>query len=197
MDKSNFKKIALMGMAGGMLIASQSPVVASISTEEMGTVIAGSGCANGCRAKSSYSGGGSCGNQSNPRGHSCGNQSNPKGHSCGGNSFRNNTAYEDSTTTQSTRRMMTESDLSSLTPEFQKLSPEGKALALKLANQDCKGKNDCKGLNSCKTANNSCAGQGGCKGTTPGPFTDKVKAVKVAAQKMAEKRTSMNYNSNY
>ncbi len=81
---------------------------------------------------------------------------------------------------------------SQLNPAAQKLydtmSSEGKALALKLANQSCKGQNSCKGLNSCKTDHNSCAGQGGCKGTSQGPFQDKSMAVKIVAKHMAEKR---------
>ncbi len=74
---------------------------------------------------------------------------------------------------------------------YQSLSPEGKALALKLANQDCKGKNDCKGQNACKTAKNDCAGKGGCKGQSPSNFKDKNQAIKVASMKMAEKRNSV------
>lgn len=75
---------------------------------------------------------------------------------------------------------------------YQGLDPAGKAMALKLANQTCKGKNECKGQNSCKTEKNSCAGAGGCAGTSPGPFKDKNSAVKVAAKKMAEKRANTN-----
>jgi len=75
---------------------------------------------------------------------------------------------------------------------YNSLNPEGKALALKLANQSCKGKNDCKGLNSCRSAKNSCAGQGACAGQSPGPFKDKNTAVKVAAKKMSEKRAMLN-----
>lgn len=91
------------------------------------------------------------------------------------------------------QKKLTETDLlQQLNPQakamYQSMSPEGKALALKLANQDCKGKNDCKGLNSCKSDENSCAGQSSCKGKSVGPFTDKNKAVKVASMKMAEKR---------
>lgn len=91
---------------------------------------------------------------------------------------------------------MTEADLTKkLSDEgkktFNSLDAEGKALALKLANQSCKGQNDCKGLNSCKTEKNTCAGQGGCKGTSPGPFVDKDTAVKVAAKKMADKRAGV------
>lgn len=90
--------------------------------------------------------------------------------------------------------LMTDSELmSQLNPEtkriFQDLNPEGKKLALQLASQECKGKNACKGLNACKTTQNSCSGKGGCKGTSPGPFTDKNEAVKVA--EMAQKRKNM------
>lgn len=74
---------------------------------------------------------------------------------------------------------------------YDSLDPQGKALALQLANQTCKGQNTCKGLNSCKSASNSCAGNGGCKGTSPGPFKDKNTAVQVAAKKMAEQRKAM------
>lgn len=74
---------------------------------------------------------------------------------------------------------------------YNSLTPEGKKLALQLANADCKGKNTCKGLNACKSDKNECAGKGGCKGQSVGPFKDKNLAVKVAASKMAEKRNSL------
>jgi len=74
---------------------------------------------------------------------------------------------------------------------YNSLTPEGKKLALQLANAECKGKNSCKGLNSCKSDKNECAGKGGCKGQSVGPFKDKNLAVKVAASKMAEKRNSL------
>lgn len=74
---------------------------------------------------------------------------------------------------------------------YQQLDQEGKALALKLANQTCKGQNDCKGLNSCETLHNACSGQGNCKGTSPGPFKDNNDAVKVAAKHMSKKRESL------
>jgi hypothetical protein len=75
---------------------------------------------------------------------------------------------------------------------FDRLSPEGQALAIKLASQSCKGHNECKGQNSCKSSENACAGQGGCQGKSNCSFKDKDKAVKVAALKMAEKRASLN-----
>jgi hypothetical protein len=91
---------------------------------------------------------------------------------------------------------LTESDLlsaqSPLNPTskeiFHGLDAEGKTLALKLVNQSCKGQNECKGLNACKSKDHSCAGRGSCSGTSEGPFTDKNQAIKIAAQKMAEKR---------
>jgi hypothetical protein len=76
---------------------------------------------------------------------------------------------------------------------FNSMDCEGKNLAVKLAEQSCKGKNTCKGLNSCKTDKNSCAGLGSCAGTSKGPFTDKNIAIDVAQKHMAEKRkVSMN-----
>ncbi|MEI8365724.1 MAG: hypothetical protein WCF65_04815 [Parachlamydiaceae bacterium] len=71
---------------------------------------------------------------------------------------------------------------------YQNLDASGKALALKMANQSCKGQNECKGLNSCKTTDHACAGKGQCAGTAEKPFKDKNLAVKVAGMKMAEKR---------
>lgn len=102
----------------------------------------------------------------------------------------------DTSMQKSASKTMTEQDLlSQLNAEgkatYQGLDKEGKALALKLANQSCKGQNECKGLNSCKTEDNSCAGKGSCKGTSPGPFKDKNAAVKAAAKHMAEKRSMM------
>lgn len=71
---------------------------------------------------------------------------------------------------------------------YQSLDASGKALALQLANQQCKGLNKCKGMNSCKTEEHACAGKGSCAGTAASNFKDKNLAVKVAALKMAEKR---------
>lgn len=74
---------------------------------------------------------------------------------------------------------------------YQSLSPEGKALALKLASRSCNGMNECKGQNACRTQAHSCAGQGSCKGQTKCAFSDKNYAVKVAAKLMAEKRKNL------
>ncbi len=71
---------------------------------------------------------------------------------------------------------------------YESLSPEGKKLALKVASRRCNGANECKGLNACKTEDNDCAGKGECKGTTKCAIGDKNLAVKLVANKMAEKR---------
>ncbi|HEV8051711.1 MAG TPA: hypothetical protein VGP47_04385, partial [Parachlamydiaceae bacterium] len=100
------------------------------------------------------------------------------------------------TTAQSTtQRTLTESELLSQLNEQSKaaykgLDAAGKALALKMANQSCEGKNECKGLNSCKNNEHACAGKGSCAGTAKSNFKDKNLAVKVAALKMAEKRAN-------
>lgn len=93
------------------------------------------------------------------------------------------------------QRSLTESELLSQLNDqgkaaYQSLDSSGKALALKLANQDCKGHNECKGMNSCKTEDHACAGKGSCAGTAKTNFKDKNLAVKVAALKMAEKRAN-------
>ncbi len=72
--------------------------------------------------------------------------------------------------------------------QYKKLSPEGQELARKLASQRCGGTNSCSGENACKTETNDCAGKGKCKGTTKCAISDKNLAVKIAAEKMANKR---------
>lgn len=73
--------------------------------------------------------------------------------------------------------------------QYQGLSPSGKALARKMASQTCNGNNYCKGQNACETETNKCAGKGKCKGMSKCAFGDKNLAVKIAAQIMAEKRS--------
>lgn len=74
---------------------------------------------------------------------------------------------------------------------FNSLSPEGQALALKIASRACNGNNDCKGQNACRTQYNSCMGQGECKGKTKCSVSDKNLAVKLAAQVMERKRQEL------
>lgn len=78
--------------------------------------------------------------------------------------------------------------------DYDMLSAEGKAKALKMAGHNCAGKNDCKGLNACRTSKNDCAGKGGCKGQSKCSMTPE-QAVKAAS--MGEKRASLNSNRTY
>lgn len=193
-----------MGMASGMILVSQGSVNADSAeiTSSVGTSIAagcgGNGCAgqkpqnndrNGCASK----------RPQNYDRHGCAQQGRNRGYTADNNDMYQQ-GNQDNQYNQQSNKMMTEGELmSQLSPsgkaQYQSLDAEGKALALKLASQSCAGKNDCKGLNSCKTSQNSCAGKGTCAGTSVGPFKDKNVAVKVAAQKMAEKRNKMNGNS--
>lgn len=177
MQKAKFKKLALMGITGGIILAAQAPASLESSTDVGCTLAAG--CGKHCRGASKQIA------------ESCGSRSSPQ------EQYRTYTAEADVSVQKQSSKQLSEGELmNQLKPEtqavFKGMSPEGKALALKLANQTCKGKNDCKGLNSCQTADSTCAGRGSCKGTSPGPFKDKNEAVKIAAKKMAEKRSSMN-----
>ncbi len=79
---------------------------------------------------------------------------------------------------------------------YKSLSPEGKAIARRIASQRCNGTNECKGENACQTEQNSCAGKGACKGKSKCAISDKNLAVKLAAKKMAEKRNNALNNRN-
>jgi hypothetical protein len=152
MKKTNLKKLAAMGIAGGILMAQAH-------------VDAGYQNSNSNRGSQNYY-----------------------------------TADAMDSSSESTTKMSESDLLQKLSPEtkavYQSLGKDGKELALKLANQSCKGKNDCKGQNSCKTKDNACAGQGGCKGQSKGPFADKDMAVMVAAKHMAGKRLQSMANGN-
>lgn len=115
MDKSNFKKLALMGMAGGMLIASQTPMHAEM-VDQTQVMLAGCG-SKGCNSHSS---------------------ANNK------NRFtadaQTDIQKQQQQAAQQSNRKMTESELmSQLNSEgkelFRGLDPEGKALALDLASK--------------------------------------------------------------
>lgn len=93
-----------------------------------------------------------------------------------------------------TYHLMTEDELLlQLNPEgtkiYNSLTPEGKALARETASRSCNGTNTCSGLNACASSKNKCAGKGTCKGTSKCAISDPNLAVKLAAKKMAEKRT--------
>ncbi len=80
------------------------------------------------------------------------------------------------------------------TKQYLSLTPEGKALARYVASQMCNMTNACQGLNACETEKNKCAGKGSCKGQGKCAFSDKNLAVKVVTDKMAKKRAETNGN---
>lgn len=174
MDKSDFKKMALMGMAGGMLLVSQSPVNAE-AANNVGVMMAQSCGAHSCSGQPQpptgprYSDRGSCGG-ANPQPNgprysdrgSCGAPQPNRGYTA--DNFDDQSRLQSST---SYKKVMTESELmSQLNSEgkttFQGLDAEGKALALKFANQ----------------------------------YDDKNFAVKMAANKMAERRSGVSNDMN-
>jgi len=74
---------------------------------------------------------------------------------------------------------------------FNEMDCEGQNMAIKMANQTCKGKNACQGLNACASSKNECQGKGSCKGTATKPFANKNDAVDVANMQMAKRMGSM------
>lgn len=208
MKKNDLKKMALMGITGGIMLASQGAFANEAAQNTI--LLAGHGCGGGScgshgAGSTKYSGQG-CGGHSGSYGNTHGCSSYHESGSCGArNGYRGDIAESDvvvppthpstapSTTDKPAGQLMSEQELNSqLSNEgkflFSRLSPEGKSLAIKLASASCKGQNDCKGLGSCKTNEHACAGLNGCKGQSQCAFKDKNKAVKVAAMRMAEKR---------
>lgn len=198
MDKIDLKKLALMGITGGVMIAAQAPLSADNSSSHIdaGKILAAKCGSNGSCGGSS----GSCGSHScssshysqyqNSCGSRCGGTHQPN--RWGGGYFADND--DNAPQDNSAPTPMTENDFKGkLSPQakadFDKLSPEGKANAIKMVSHDCSGKNDCKGQNSCKTDKNTCAGQGGCKGQSKCAMTPE-QAVKASSLK--DKRTSLN-----
>lgn len=131
MDKTNFKKFALMGMAGGMLVASQTPVEANAADllSDTSHIVVAHSC-----------GGGKCGAppQQTPSNRGIGSSKNYTAYDTDTTQQRRTSTYQDSTNRDASNRQMTESEfLSKLNPDtkkqYQNLSSEAKAEALRLA----------------------------------------------------------------
>jgi hypothetical protein len=124
MKKNDFKKMALLGMTGGMLLSSQAQVSAEIATS--GVILAHKCGANSCNSNRS------------PQ---------PTTNSCAAHSANPTADSDKALPTMTTgHKAITESDLMShLNDEGKKafagLDAEGKALALKLANEQAPGQN--------------------------------------------------------
>lgn len=174
MKKKDLKKLALFGITGGLMVASQGTVKADAPEgENSSDVLTGLMAAScGSHTCSSYGG-------------------------CGNTRGGIIADADEDTKSDDSGQVMTEDQLMSQLNDqgkqmYKSLNPEGKAMAIKLASRSCKGTNACKGQNSCKSSMNSCAGKGSCAGTSQCSFKDKNLAVKVAAQHQAEKRANTN-----
>lgn len=185
MNKTDLKKLALMGIAGGILFSAQSQASGDTSLNiQVDNLIAKHGCG----------GKGGCGGRrarptTFPK---------PQTQAYNTNNIGRN-YYTGANMMEPGEGDLTEEELiQQLNQEgrnlYNSLNNDGKALALQLANQTCAGHNDCKGLNSCSGDENSCAGEGGCKGQSKCSFHDKNLAVQVAAKHMEEQRGNVNQN---
>jgi hypothetical protein len=187
MKKHDFKKLALMGITGALLVSTKTTLIASDDSR------------NHISLHNTFA-------------HSCGN------HGCSGivadkDSATTTKLIDPASTNDSTEKddkaknnkddndgnlgyhLMTEQELLlELNDEgkanYNKLTPEGKELARKVASARCNGTNECRGLNACLTDKNECAGKGACKGQGKCAMADKNLAVELVSKKMAEKRNN-------
>jgi hypothetical protein len=162
MKNKNMSKFALLGLTSGLIVSAQAQAHDSVSHElETQPAMLAKGC----------------------------------GAHCGSIASRDRNSSADQFRDDNQATVLTEETLLPQLNErgkalYNSLDAEGKSLAITLASRSCKGLNTCKGLNACKSEKNSCKGQGSCKGTSACKFTDKNDAVKVAAQKMMDKRNN-------
>lgn len=187
MDKSNFKKLALLGLAGGLLISTQTNANENVESNTGSEIFLAAGCgAHGCGGSSNkntqYTAEADRGTMDQQKGAMQKDMQKSMSHSA---------------KPMSENELMSQLNANGKT-KYQSLDAEGKALAQKLASGSCNGNNECKGMSGCKTAKNAdCAGKNSCKGTGTALFKDKNEAVKVAAKKMEEKRGKMSAKTTY
>lgn len=174
--KTDLKKLALLGITGGLMIAAQAHADTPVVPDDLEGVFANQfvtedkckgddGCGGFLIAANSCSGAGGCPGMESP----------------GNNGKENGKMTEEELMSQLHSRGRA---------TYNSLDEEGKALARQVAGQKCSGENECKGLNSCKGDDNECAGHGNCKGQGGCEHKDKNDAVDVAAKKMAKKRNN-------
>lgn len=125
MDKSNFKKMAMMGLAGGLMLTSQSAVNAEVINSDSSQVsLAAQGCGSKCSGSQYRQG--SCGGSSRPRGM--------------GSNYTADASTDEQQQMNQQKRMMSESEFTSqLSGEaksmYMSMDADGKALAMKFANE--------------------------------------------------------------
>lgn len=213
MKKREFKKLALMGLTSGLLINASGAEAKEANQENLPKQsMLARGCGSACGSPHQKGCGSSCGS---PHQKACGSSCASPKRSCGGGCgslaegdkpdssqipYGSPSKYDNYKTVDPNDgnlgySLMTEQDLMlELNDEgkrmYRSLSPEGKALALKVASMRCNASNECRGLNACKTDKNDCAGKGACKGQGKCSVADKNLAVKLVYQKMQAKRNN-------
>lgn len=194
MKKHDFKKLALLGLASGCLIANQLEAHEIDSSKRGGQLGLKSSCPgpNGCPDLTASK------QETVP----AKNVSKPVPPKPVSDDKSHSDTQEDSNTQEDPNdgnlgyHLMTEDELLLELTEngkriYNSLDAKGKELALKVASGRCDHTNECAGLNSCQTDNNDCAGKGECKGTGKCAIADKNLAVKLVYEKMAKKRTNI------
>lgn len=219
MKKNELAKLALMGLASGMLASNAVEAQLGTHSEEIQKFIAAHGCKNnGCRAIAS--GCKSCGAKGavaeSCKSHggcagtvaqgckSCGarhgiiaERDNPKSITSPAPIPKGSSDPQSNPNDQNIGyHVLTEEELTlELNDEalkiYQNMTPEAKSLTRLVASARCNGTNECKGLNACKTETNQCAGKGGCKGQGKCAISDKNLAVRLVAEKMKAKREGL------
>lgn len=182
MKKINFRKIALLGIATGLVLSAQSALAQDAKNSSTRYFMVAKGCPGKCPAKKASKG-------------LLAERETKSGNDVVDTSYT--AEMQQANEGNMNYKLMTEDELLlELNDQgaklYNSLTPEGKELARAVASQMCQGTNVCKGLNACATEKNDCAGKGDCKGQGKCAFSDKNLAVKAVADKMAQKRANAN-----
>lgn len=203
MRKEELAKLALMGLAGGILASSG---IEALQNQENHQGLIAAGCGGG-KCSSLASG---CGSKCKSIAAGC------NAHGCGSAVAEKETKTSPTSPAPIPKEKGKDSKESAKDPNdqnigyhlltddeltlelnddalkvYERMPPESKALVRLVASARCNGTNECKGLNACKTETNNCAGQGSCKGTGKCAVSDKNLAVRLVADKMKEKRENL------
>ncbi len=170
MKKVDLKKLALLGLAGGIVLA-KATLYAEVSPENQQIQILNLLAAQDSSSKSSSK------------------SSNPSGATSAIDPNDGNLNYH----------LMSDDELLlELNADGQRMynamDASNKKLARDVASSRCANTNFCKGLNACKTDKNSCAGQASCKGQGKCGIADKNLAVRLVYNKMMKKNNASGEN---
>lgn len=187
MKKKDLNRLALFGIASGLMAVCQNSANASEPSPAESINL------NLLLAEHKCKGPNGCPGESNPKNTKASTSNNPKTSDDSNKKFSSEIAEKEKDDGNIGYHLYTDDELLlELNDQgaalYESLDQEGKALARLVASQRCDHTNECKGLNACQTDKNKCAGQGTCKGQGKCAFSDKNMAVKVVAEKMSKKR---------